>query len=187
MLNSVECPLQGAKCLECPFNKCELRAASNSQETLKCSSTQSYRYVRSFFLMAFFFLSLFFLTRSAWCHFHPCSLEVKTAMEMCLCAALSHLAFALTGTCWSAGAGLPCPRHRFTPRGMLSCNGSQSRVGKLCSPHKRIWSLEERGQKSRAPSALPRAPVTNTELLPAQAEGADFLLHPPISARERHF
>lgn len=61
MLNSAECPLQGAKCLECPFNKCELRAASNSQEMLKRSSTQSYRYVRSFFLMAFFFfLSLLF-------------------------------------------------------------------------------------------------------------------------------
>lgn len=55
MLNSAECPLQGAKCLECPFNKCELRAFSNSQEMLKCSATQSYRYLRSFFLMAFFF------------------------------------------------------------------------------------------------------------------------------------
>lgn len=53
MLNSAECPPQGAKCLKCPFNKCELRAASNSQEMLKCSATQSYRYIRSFFFPPF--------------------------------------------------------------------------------------------------------------------------------------
>ena len=77
---------------------------------LKCFATLSYRYDKSWtlFLLFFFF---FLLPRSLWCRFHLSSLEVKTALEMCLYAALCHLTipsgFVLISTDWCEGVGLP--------------------------------------------------------------------------------
>lgn len=93
MLKSTEYLLQGTKCLECPL-KWELRAASTSQDTLKCFATLRYRYARpwtlfSFLLYIFLYIFFYFFltsTRSMMLR----SLEVKTAMEAWPYTALCH-------------------------------------------------------------------------------------------------
>lgn len=139
MLNSAECPLQGAKCLECPFNKCELRAASNSQEMLKCSATQSYRYVRSFFYGGFFFFlfnkvcvmplsSMFFRGEDSTGNVLVCSTFPSCNLSW----------FCFNWHVVVCRSRAPIFTTDSLHRKPLSCNGSKSRVG---NPPRCKWHL----------------------------------------------
>lgn len=102
------------------------------------------------FFCCFFFS---FLTRSVWCHFHPCSLEVKTALEMCLYAAIYHLTipsgFVLSGSYWHEGAGLPA-----LPIGTTGTHwaamAAETESGTSELPSSSIWPF----QGARAPAEL---------------------------------
>lgn len=132
MLNSAECPLQGAKCLECPLKKVRIESSQHFTRDVKvlCNAELQICHI----LTPCFCWGFFPLRRSVQCHFHLCSSEVKIAVEMRLCAALYHLiipsGFIPTSTHWCEGAGSP-----------PSCDGSETERGTSVLP--KIFGLSE--------------------------------------------